>query len=132
MSGSRKLQVAVDASNGMAGTMVPKVFGEAKGLKIARLNFENSSGEFVHEPNPLVEANLAQLKERVKAVNADLGLCFDGDADRCVVVDERGQTIGCDLLGAWLALSAGSARAPSTGHADRRNVRPPSDVVPVL
>jgi phosphomannomutase len=112
--GSSQLSVVVDASNGMAGTMVPKVFAEAKGLKIARLNFENLSGEFQHEPNPLVEANLAQLKEKVQAAKADLGICFDGDADRCVVVDETGRTVGCDLLTAWLA-GAFLRRHPKAG-----------------
>lgn len=114
VKGTRQLSVVIDASNGMAGTMVPKVFGEARGLKISRLNFDNASGEFEHEPNPLVEANLAQLKERVKAVKADLGICFDGDADRCVVVDEQGRTIGCDLLTAWLA-QAFLKRHPKSG-----------------
>ncbi|MHC4948171.1 MAG: phosphomannomutase/phosphoglucomutase [Planctomycetota bacterium] len=103
LDGTTKLKVAIDASNGMAGTMVPKVFGDVPGLEIIRLNFDNSTGEFVHEPNPLVETNLAQLREAVLAKGADLGICFDGDADRCVVVDERGATIGCDLLTAWLA-----------------------------
>mgnify|MGYP000623576213 CR=1 FL=1 len=103
LEGSRTLHVVIDASNGMAGTMIPKVFGEVKGLKITRINFENSSGEFVHEPNPLVESNLTQLKEKLKAVKGDLGICFDGDADRCVVVDDQGATIGCDHLTAFLA-----------------------------
>jgi phosphomannomutase len=103
LEGDRTLKVVIDASNGMAGTMVPKVFGDVPGLKIARLNFDNSSGEFVHEPNPLVESNLEQLKEQVVHTKADLGICFDGDADRCVVVDEAGETVGCDHLTAWLA-----------------------------
>ncbi|MHC4413837.1 MAG: phosphomannomutase/phosphoglucomutase [Planctomycetota bacterium] len=101
--GSRTIKVVIDASNGMAGTMVPRIFGKAEGLKITRLNFDNSRGEFVHEPNPLVAANLEQLRERVLAVGADLGICFDGDADRCMVVDENADIIGCDLLTAWLA-----------------------------
>ncbi|MFO0875723.1 MAG: phosphomannomutase/phosphoglucomutase [Phycisphaerales bacterium] len=103
VKGTRTLHVVIDASNGMAGTMVPKVFGDVKGLRITRLNFDNSSGEFVHEPNPLVDANLAQLREKVVAVEADVGICFDGDADRCMVVDERAGIVGCDLLTAWLA-----------------------------
>ncbi|HMN96896.1 MAG TPA: phosphomannomutase/phosphoglucomutase [Phycisphaerales bacterium] len=103
VDGRKSLHVVVDASNGMAGTMLPKVFGEAKGLKITRLNFDNSTGEFEHEPNPLVESNLKQLQEKVRAVKADVGICFDGDADRCVAVDEAGHTIGCDILTAWLA-----------------------------
>jgi phosphomannomutase len=107
LDGSRSVKVVIDASNGMAGTMIPKVFGDlggvGAGLKITKLNFDNSSGEFVHEPNPLVEFNLAQLKESVKTTKADVGICFDGDADRCVVVDERGETVACDHLTAWLA-----------------------------
>lgn len=102
-SGARTVQVVIDASNGMAGTMVPKVFGDVPGLSITRLNFDNASGEFKHEPNPLVESNLAELREAVVKKGADLGICFDGDADRCVVVDEQGRTVGCDHLTAWLA-----------------------------
>ena len=103
LDGTRTLKVVIDASNGMAGTMVPEIFGDVPGIKITRLNFDNSSGEFVHEPNPLVESNLAQLKEAVLKAKADVGICFDGDADRCVVVDEKGQTVGCDHLTGWLA-----------------------------
>ncbi len=103
IDGRERLQVVIDASNGMAGTMVPKVFEGVKGLEITRLHFDNSSGDFVHEPNPLVEANLADLRREVTRRKADFGVCFDGDADRCVVVDETGSPIGCDLLLAWLA-----------------------------
>jgi phosphomannomutase len=102
--GSRRLKIAVDASNGMAGTMIPKVFGAVPGLEILPLNFDNSTGEFVHEPNPLVEANLQQVMEAVRTEQADLGVCFDGDADRCIFVDEQCQVIGCDLMTAWLAV----------------------------
>ncbi|MBT8484733.1 MAG: phosphomannomutase/phosphoglucomutase [Phycisphaerales bacterium] len=103
VAGTRTLKVVVDASNGMAGTMVPKVFDDIAGLELIKLNFDNSTGEFVHEPNPLVAANLAQLREAVLEQNADAGICFDGDADRCMVVDEKAQLIGCDLLTAWLS-----------------------------
>ncbi|MHC5002953.1 MAG: phosphohexomutase domain-containing protein, partial [Planctomycetota bacterium] len=84
--GARTIKVVIDASNGMAGTMVPKVFGDVPGLEVIPLNFDNSTGEFKHEPNPLVEANLAELREQVLARKADFGVCFDGDADRLVVV----------------------------------------------
>ncbi len=103
VSGAAGVKVAIDASNGMAGTMVPEVFGDVPGLRITPLNFDNSSGEFVHEPNPLVDANLQPVREAVRTVKADLGVCFDGDADRCMVVDETGTVVGCDLLAAWLA-----------------------------
>ncbi|MFI4873464.1 MAG: phosphomannomutase/phosphoglucomutase [Phycisphaerales bacterium JB061] len=103
----KNLKVVVDASNGMAGTMSPKIFGKngenVEGLEIIELNYDNSKGEFVHEPNPLVASNLVQLQEEVIKNNADLGICFDGDADRCVVVDEKGQIVGCDHLTAVMA-----------------------------
>lgn len=116
-NGTRRLTVAIDASNGMAGTMVPKVFqskaAPIAGLSIVPINFDNSSGEFVHEPNPLVEANLAQTREGVVRHKADFGVCFDGDADRCMVIDERGEPIGCDILLAWLVQDV--LRASSNG-----------------
>lgn len=100
------LRIVVDASNGMAGTMCPRVFGKngeaVEGLEIIEMNFENSTGEFAHEPNPLVAANLAQLQEAVVEQGADLGLCFDGDADRCVAVDEKGNIVPCDIMTALL------------------------------
>lgn len=107
LKGGRTLRVVVDASNAMAGTMVPRVFGkkgeQPAGLEIIELNFENTSGVFAHEPNPLVAANLAPLQAAVKAEKADLGICFDGDADRLMVVDEKGRIVGCDHLTALLA-----------------------------
>lgn len=103
LDGSRTIHAVVDASNGMAGTMVPKVLGDIPGLQITRINFDNSKGEFVHDPNPLVEANLQQVRDKVTELGADLGICFDGDADRCMVVDEHAVPVGCDLLTAWLA-----------------------------
>ena len=102
LSGERRLRIAVDASNGMAGTMLPKVFDGIKGLSIEKIHFDNSSGEFVHEPNPLVEANLRDVQAVLAKGGFDAGFCFDGDADRCMVLDEKGGAIGCDLLLAWL------------------------------
>jgi len=106
----RQLKVVIDASNGMAGTMIPKVFGKGgaggspvPGLQFIELNFENTKNQFAHEPNPLVASNLKQLQEAVKKHKADLGACFDGDADRCVLVDEKGNIVGCDHLTALLA-----------------------------
>jgi phosphomannomutase len=102
LSLKRKLKVVIDGSNGMAGKMVPKVFGDIPNLEIIPILFE-ITGSFVHEPNPLVEANLQMLKDKIAEVKPDLGACFDGDADRCMFVDEKGQSIGCDLITALLA-----------------------------
>src|SRR5207302_959293 len=77
----RKLRVAIDASNGMAGKMIPAVFGDVPNLEIVPILFE-ITGSFVHEPNPLVESNLTMLKDKMRQTPVDLGACFDGDADR--------------------------------------------------
>ena len=100
----RPLRVVVDASNGAAGEMVSRLFRNVDGLELVELNFDHSIG-FKHDPNPLVESNLDELRKVVRAEGADAGVCFDGDADRCVVVDEDGRTIGGDLLTVWLAES---------------------------
>jgi phosphomannomutase len=98
----RKLRVVVDASNGMAGKMVPYVFGDVPQLEIDPILFE-ITGSFTHDPNPLVEQNLQMLKDRMRQVRPDLGVCFDGDADRCIFLTEDGNTVGADLITALLA-----------------------------
>ena len=97
----RPMKVAVDASNGMAGKMVPVIFSNLP-TEIIPLNFEHT-GKFRHEPNPLVEKNLAQVKAAVTKNKCDFGLCFDGDGDRLMMVDEKGDAIGCDLMTALMA-----------------------------
>jgi phosphomannomutase len=99
-SNTKSLKIAIDASNGMAGKMVPAIFGGLP-ITIIPLNFEHK-GEFKHEANPIVESNLAELKEVVKSNGADAGVCFDGDADRLVVVDEKGKTVPSDILTALM------------------------------
>jgi len=97
----KPMKVAVDASNGMAGKMVPAIFSDVP-IEIVPINFEHT-GKFKHEPNPLIEKNLAQVKAAVKKNKCDFGLCFDGDADRLMMVDEKGTTISCDLMTALMA-----------------------------
>jgi phosphomannomutase len=98
---ARPLKVVVDASNGMAGKMVPALFNNVEKLEIIPLNFKIGEG-FAHEPNPLVEANLQPTKDAVLEHGADLGVCFDGDADRCMFVDDKGQTVRADLMTALM------------------------------
>ncbi|MEM6315786.1 MAG: phosphomannomutase/phosphoglucomutase [Planctomycetota bacterium] len=95
------IKIAVDASNGMAGVMVPKVFEGVPNLEIEKILFE-VTGSFTHEPNPLVEENLKWVQDEVKKGGYAAGGCFDGDADRCIFVDEKGDTVGCDILTALL------------------------------
>jgi len=94
------LKIAVDASNGMAGKIVPAIFGDLP-LEIIEINFEHN-GTFKHEPNPLIEENLADVKAAVRKENCHFGICFDGDADRLMMVDENGNNISCDLLTALM------------------------------
>jgi phosphomannomutase len=96
-----KLKIAIDASNGMAGKMIPAVLGDLP-IEIIELNFKHT-GKFKHEPNPLIEGNLAELKAAVKKNKCDFGVCFDGDADRLMMVDQAGENISCDLLTALMA-----------------------------
>ncbi len=97
----KNLKIAIDASNGMAGKMVPAVFGDLP-VNIIELNFKHD-GSFKHEPDPLIEENLKDVKDAVKGYNCDFGVCFDADADRLMMVDENGDTVGCDLMTALMA-----------------------------
>jgi phosphomannomutase len=109
----KPIKVFIDGSNGMAGKMVPAAFEGVPNLEIVPVNFE-ITGRFVHQPNPLVAENMVQTQEGVRAHHAALGACFDGDADRCIMTDERGRIIGCDhltalLCGHFLAQAPGAA-----------------------
>lgn len=98
----RKLKIVVDCSNGMAAKFIPEIFIGQPNLEIIPLNLE-ITGTFKHEPNPLVDENLRELQEAVLSHGADAGVCFDGDADRCIFVDEQARVIRCDILTALLA-----------------------------
>jgi len=95
-----RLKIAIDASNGMAGKTVPAVFGNLP-IEIIKINFKHD-GTFKHDPNPLVEENLAEVKEAVLENNCNFGLCFDGDADRLMMVDEKARNVTCDLMTALM------------------------------
>ena len=96
----KPLKMVLDASNGMASKWVPSLLREYC-IDLESLNLERA-GRFNHEPNPLKEAALEDLKRRVRATGAALGVCFDGDADRVGVVDENGDTVPNDLVTALL------------------------------
>ncbi|BBX95161.1 phosphomannomutase/phosphoglucomutase [Mycobacterium lacus] len=102
-SGLRPLRVAVDAGNGMAGHTAPAVFGPIDSITLLPLYFELDGSFPNHEANPLDPANLVDLQKYVGAVGADIGLAFDGDADRCFVVDERGQPVSPSAVTALVA-----------------------------
>jgi phosphomannomutase len=103
MAELRPLRVAVDAGNGMAGHTTPAVLGPISALTVVPLYFELDGSFPNHEANPLEPANLVDLQKFVVETGADIGLAFDGDADRCFVVDERGDPISPSAVTALVA-----------------------------
>ncbi|MTD14096.1 phosphomannomutase/phosphoglucomutase [Nakamurella sp. YIM 132087] len=110
LSGIRPLRVVVDAGNGMAGYTVPAVF-DGLPLQVDELYFELDGSFPNHEANPLEPANLVDLQAEVRRTGADIGLAFDGDADRCFVIDERGEAVSPSAITALVA-SRELAKAP--------------------
>ncbi|WP_327066498.1 phosphomannomutase/phosphoglucomutase [Kitasatospora sp. NBC_01302] len=92
LSGSRRLKVVADAGNGMAGHTVPAVFAGLP-IDLVPLYFELDGSFPHHEANPLEPKNLLDLQAKVTEVGADIGLAFDGDADRCFFIDEKGEAV---------------------------------------
>ena len=118
----RPLRVVIDAGNGMAGLTVPTVLGDGAGLDPVPLDivpmFFELDGAFPnHEPNPLDPANLVDLQERVRSEAADLGLAFDGDADRCFVVDERGEPVSPSAITILVAQREIAGEVAAGAHA---------------
>jgi phosphomannomutase len=107
LRGIRPLTVVVDAGNGMGGYTAPAVLGDAVlpalPLTIVPLYFELDGSFPNHEANPLEPANIVDLQQKVVAENADIGLAFDGDADRCFVVDGAGRAVSPSAITALVA-----------------------------
>jgi phosphomannomutase len=102
LTGSRPLKVVVDAGNGMGGYTVPRVLADLP-LDVVPMYFELDGNFPNHEANPLDPANIVDLQAKVRETGADIGLAFDGDADRCFVVDERGEPVSPSAVTALVA-----------------------------
>jgi len=98
----RPFRVVIDAGNGMGGYTLPPIL-EQLPVRVTRLFFEPDGSFPNHEADPLKDENLAPVQEAVRRERADLGVAFDGDADRCIFVDEQGGRVGCDLITALIA-----------------------------
>jgi phosphomannomutase len=105
LTGSRRLKVVADAGSGMAGHTAPAVFGRLPEgqVELVPMYFELDGTFPHHEANPIEPENLRDLQERVVAEGADIGLAFDGDADRCFLVDERGVAVSPSALTGLIA-----------------------------
>src|SRR5206468_1810712 len=100
----KPLRVVVDAANGMAGAMLPPVL-ERLPVEAVTCFFEPDGTFPNHEPNPLLPENRAFIVEKTRAAGADLGVAYDGDADRCFFVDDTGEFVPGDFVTALLAES---------------------------
>jgi phosphomannomutase len=96
------LKVAVDTGNGMSGKFLPEIFAELP-CELVPLYFELDGTFPNHEANPLKRENMLDLMAKVKETGADIGVAFDGDGDRCMFVDERGEIVSSDLITALIA-----------------------------
>jgi phosphomannomutase len=124
----RPMRVVVDGGNGMAGPMVGPIL-ERLGLDLVPLYFE-PDGEFPdHEPNPLLEHNRRLITERVREEGAELGIAWDGDADRCFFIDEGGEFCDGDFVCALLARAALGKQPGATILYDPRSSRAVPDTV---
>jgi phosphomannomutase len=124
----RPMKVVVDGGNGMAGPMVGPIL-ERLGLDLEEMYFQ-PDGEFPdHEPNPLLEENRRMIVERVRAADADLGIAWDGDADRCFFIDEGGEFCDGDFVCALLARSILAKDPGATILYDPRSSRAVPDLV---
>ena len=103
LDGLRPMTIAVDAGNGMGGHTVPAVLGPLTQMTVIPLYFELDGSFPNHEANPLDPKNLTDLQALVRESGADIGLAFDGDADRCFVVDERGEPVSPSAITALVA-----------------------------
>ena len=101
--GDRPLAVVAEAGNGMAGHTVPAVFAGLPSIRLSALYFELDGSFPNHDANPLDSSTLVDLQAAVREQGADLGLAFDGDADRCFVIDERGELISPSAITALIA-----------------------------
>ena len=102
VSGIRPLKIVIDAGNGMGGYTAPAVFDRLN-AEVVELYFELDGTFPNHEANPIEPANLVDLQKAVKKHKADIGLAFDGDADRCFLVDEKGSLVNPSALTALIA-----------------------------
>ena len=116
---SKEYSLVIDTGNGVAGPIVDSFLLNTN-FKVEKLYFELDGNYPNHEANPLKDENLEDIKTKVKEVNADVGFAFDGDADRCIVIDENGETINTDILLCLIATEEAKNNPGATFYYDLR------------
>ncbi len=109
----RKLKIVIDAGNGMAGHTAPAVMARLN-VEVTEMFFELDGNFPNHEANPIDPKNLVDLQKKVKKVGADIGLAFDGDADRCFLIDEKGDLVNPSALTSLIAVRELARKPGST------------------
>lgn len=99
----RPLTIVVDGGNGIIGTMFQHLLPRLANVRMVAMNFDPDGRFPVHEANPMKAENVRDLAARIRTENADFGVGFDGDGDRCVLLDETGEMVSCDMTTALLA-----------------------------
>ena len=102
-AGHRPLRIGIDAGNGMAGLFLPDFFAKHPQWQLTPLFFELDGSFPNHEADPLKPENLEDVQQLVRENGLDIGIAYDGDADRCMFVDEKGDSISSDLITALIA-----------------------------
>ena len=124
----KKFRIVIDSANGMGGPMAKAFFKHLK-QEVIFINNELDGTFPNHEANPLVLENFLQLKEAILAKKADLGIMFDGDADRCVFVDEKGNVISSDMIVALVSKTILSERKNCKIYYDVRSSRAVKEII---
>jgi phosphomannomutase len=101
--GARKVKIAIDAANGMAGFFLPDFVKRFDWLEVVPLYWELDGTFPNHEADPLKAENLRDVQDKTREAGCDFGVAYDGDADRCMFVDEKGDAISSDLITALIA-----------------------------
>jgi phosphomannomutase len=124
----KPIHVAVDASNGMAGKYIEKLFSKLP-CKLHGIFLEPDGTFPNHEADPLKPQNLRDISKLVREKKADIGFCFDGDADRVAIVDEKGEMVGCDLITALVATDVLKEKPGKPATYDLRSSKVVAEVI---
>ncbi len=116
----KKYKVVVDTGNGVAGPVVKKILEDNNKVDLVELYFEPDGNYPNHEANPLKEENLEDLSKKITEEKADFGFAFDGDADRCILLDENGDVVNTDMLLCLIATEESKKNPESTFYYDLR------------
>ncbi|MBS3157659.1 phosphomannomutase/phosphoglucomutase [Candidatus Woesearchaeota archaeon] len=126
----RKLRVLADAGNGMAGLVAPKIFANLK-CKLIPMCFELDGNFPDHQPDPLVPENRKKIVARMKKGEADIGIAFDGDVDRCFFIDDKGEFVPGDFITALFAEHF-LKKQQKEGNEDKRDAKKKSGDKPTV